>query len=228
MSRRISGYEREPRDLYQTPAWVTQELLKHVVLHPDILEPACGDGAMERVLIEHGFRVIASDVQPGPRSSGAVEDFLSLSYPILEEMPHIGAIATNPPFKLAEEFAETGLRRMRRCAGQVALLLPTDFDHASSRRHLFGGCPQFARKIMLTRRIRWFEGDPRDKGKGPMGNHAWFVWDWRHHGSPALSYMRAERPVAPRGLEKPSRAAKLRVKSETAPQPSQEAPSDVR
>jgi hypothetical protein len=32
-----------------------------------------------------------------------------------------------------------------------------DFDHAATRTYLFGGCPVFAKKVVLTKRIRWFE-----------------------------------------------------------------------
>jgi hypothetical protein len=39
----------------------------------------------------------------------------------------------------------------------VAMLLRTDFDHAKSRAHLFGGCSTFAKKVVLTRRIKWIE-----------------------------------------------------------------------
>jgi hypothetical protein len=30
MSQRDSGYERKERDLYETPAWVTEALLPHL------------------------------------------------------------------------------------------------------------------------------------------------------------------------------------------------------
>lgn len=200
MSRRISGYERKANDFYETPAWVTSTLLRHCAIAPVVLEPACGNGAIERVLLEAGHRVIAGDIEPGPRSSGAVEDFLSPDYEVTDAIREIGAIVTNPPFSRATEFAEMAIARMKRGAGMVALLLPCDWDHAAKRRHLFGGCAQFARKIVLTRRIRWMEGTPDDRGKQPMGNHAWYIWDWRHYGAPSLVYMQhVEAPRKARG-----------------------------
>jgi hypothetical protein len=59
--------------------------------------------------------------------------------------------------------------------GKVAMLLPTDFDAANCRKHLFGGRP-FKVKLVLRRRIRW--ANLEQKHNGPSGNHAWFVFDW--------------------------------------------------
>lgn len=199
--RRNSGYARKERDLYCTPAWVTEELLKHVRLNPVIWEPTCGEGHMERVLAAEGYRVLGSDIEPGLGSSGEAVDFLGPSAWVTD-MLSAGAIVTNPPFKQSQRFAELAIERMKRCSGQVCLLLPTDWDHAASRSHLFTN-GIFARKIVLTRRISWFKGTAEDKGKQPMGNHAWFVWDWRHYGPPALSYMLPSIEKAARKHRKP-------------------------
>lgn len=196
MSRRQSGYARKANDLYQTPAWVTEALCRSIALPPVLLEPACGDGQMERTLVAMGHTVIASDIEPGLDSSGAAHDFLALDYPVIDEHREIGGIVTNPPFSLADEFVMHAINRMKRGAGMVAMLLPSDWDHAACRRHLLGECPQFAKKVVLTRRIRWFEGTDDDKGKQPMNNHAWYVWDWRHHGPAQIIY--AICPPAPR------------------------------
>jgi hypothetical protein len=64
------------------------------------------------------------------------------------------------------------------------MLLRTDFDHAASRRHLFSECPAFATKVVLTKRIVWFDGPKA----APSFNHAWYIWDWKHRGSPTLAY----------------------------------------
>jgi hypothetical protein len=41
--------------------------------------------------------------------------------------------------------------------GFVAMLLKCDFDSAKTRGHLFGRCPEFAKKRTLVERTRWFE-----------------------------------------------------------------------
>ena len=49
-------------------------------------------------------------------------------------------------------FTAQALRLTAPVKGFVAMLL-RDFDHAEGRANLFADCPQFAKKIVLTRRI---------------------------------------------------------------------------
>jgi hypothetical protein len=93
------------------------------------------------------------------------------------------AIITNPPYTFAQAFIECALELMRP-EGRVAMLLRTDYDHAKTRQHLFAGCPAFARKLVLTKRIVWFDG-PR---AAPSFNHCWMIWNWKHVGPPTLAY----------------------------------------
>jgi hypothetical protein len=87
------------------------------------------------------------------------------------------------PYISATQFIEHALRLMSG-GGKVAMLLRTDFDHATRRRHLFSDCPAFARKIVLTKRIRWIESSTGQ----PSFNHAWYIWDHKHAGEPTLEY----------------------------------------
>jgi len=175
MSQRYSGYERKERDLYETPEWVTLALVPHILdLIPSklIYEPAAGSGKMVSALVKGGFGVRSDDLSEG-------RDFLScwhLNYP--DE-----AIVTNPPYELATEFIDRALA-LTASNGVVAMLLRTDFDHAKSRKGMFGECSVFAKKLVLTKRIKWFEDS---KGQ-PSFNHAWFIWDWKHQGAPTLAY----------------------------------------
>ena len=171
MSQRGSGYERKAFDLYETPAWVTAALLPHLRGVTTVWEPAAGSGMMVNALTAGGLKVKASDIASG-------EDFLTSTPPVA-----LDAIVTNPPYTLAREFIERALLLMRP-RGLVAMLLRTDFDHAASRRHLFSECPAFATKVVLTKRIVWFDG-PR---AAPSFNHAWYIWDWKRRGSPMLAY----------------------------------------
>ena len=49
-------------DLYQTPSVATEALLRVEQLPHTIWEPAAGRGAIVRVLRDHGYAVIASDI----------------------------------------------------------------------------------------------------------------------------------------------------------------------
>ena len=194
MSQRDSGYERKERDHYETPTWVTETLLPHLRKCQTIWEPAAGSRKMSRVLEGFAGTVISSDIAEG-------QDFLAA------DGFDGDAIITNPPYELAPKFIERALF-LTAPDGLVAMLLRTDFDHARSRQHLFQH--PFSKKLVLTKRIKWFEGPTickhcggcgsirglkckpcKGKGwkkQGPSENHAWFVWDYRHKGPPTLAY----------------------------------------
>lgn len=174
MSQRDSGYERKERDLYETPEWVTRVLLPHLRPLGCIWEPAAGSGKMVRVLEGiKGTVVCHSDIETGT-------DFFQERFP----MGGADGIVTNPPYEVATEFVTRSLALMQNAQGVVALLLRTDFDHAKTRQFLFGTCRPFSKKLVLTKRIKWFE---ESKGQ-PSFNHAWFIWDWKHEGPPTLAY----------------------------------------
>lgn len=181
MSQRDSGYARKERDLYETPEWVTEIICHYAGPTGDgyIWEPACGSEKMVRVLRRY-YDVFATDIAQDN----------SLNFLETKQPPQVNCrrIITNPPYELATEFCEHALRLMEPVNGRVAMLLRTDFDHAKSRSHLFGNCPAFAKKVVLTKRIVWFEPEPGAKGKSPSFNHAWFIWDWAHEGAPTLAY----------------------------------------
>ena len=172
MSQRDSGYERKERDLYETPEWVTLALAPHLPTTDCVVwEPAAGGGKMVAALSKIGFDVTASDIETG-------RDFLTQPAP-----KPFRAIVTNPPYELATEFIDRALGLVP-CNGFVAMLLRTDFDHAKTRSRLFAGSPVFSKKVVLTKRIKWFDDT---KGQ-PSFNHAWFLWDFKHEGPPTLAY----------------------------------------
>lgn len=174
MSQRDSGYERKERDSYETPAWVTEVIVKYINENRCVWEPAAGSGKMAEVLRQHGMEVTATDITTG-------DDFLAAQ---TLRNSYITAIVTNPPYALAQEFIEHALRLTEPARGVVAMLLRTDFAHARTRQHLFGDCRQFWAKVELTKRIKWFQDS---KGQ-PSYNHAWFLWSWAHDGVPMLAY----------------------------------------
>ncbi len=173
MSQRDSGFKRIENDAYETPAWVTAALIPHLPAPPlRIWEPACGSGQMVKVLYDQGYEVVGTDIDNGT-------DFLKVRTVFAGY-----AIVTNPPYTLAKEFIELSLSLTSEKKGMVAMLLRTDFDHAKTRKRLFADHPAFAKKLVLTKRIRWIEGSTGS----PSFNHAWMIWDWEHKGPPVLAY----------------------------------------
>jgi hypothetical protein len=179
MSQRFSGRARQDRESYPTPAWVTAALVPHLRPYKAsrVWEPAAGDGQMADALRVAGLSVTATDILDG-------HDFLNGC----REPAAYDSIVTNPPYglggRVAQQFIERALQFTKPKRGAVAMLLKVDFDSASTRRHLFAGCPAFARKVVLTERIVWFE----PAIARPSENHSWFVWSWRHRGPPTVAY----------------------------------------
>lgn len=170
---RVSGYKRVERDAYQTiERWPVDALCFSYPLPPRIWEPAAGDGHMVRSLEANGFEVYATDIAQG-------KDFLSYRG---VDLGNFG-IVSNPPFgergKLAEQFI---VRALVLSPTIVAMLLPSDFDHAASRQPLFRH-RAFAARINLTSRPRWFDGDAT-----PKANFCWFVWDHDNRARPIVTY----------------------------------------
>lgn len=179
-------YEREDKDLYPTPAWVTEAVIPFLMLHilkaNPVWEPACGKGHMADVLHNHFDTVLATDiVDYGYQQQAFKHDFLNDTPPA---SLNIDAVITNPPYGIdAENFIRTALDYTKQRRGLVAMLLRNEYDSSKSRVDLFNK-PPFARKVVLTSRPRWIEGSTG----APRHNYAWFIWDWEHRDRAELSY----------------------------------------
>lgn len=187
MPKHDSGYARVPRDHYPTPDWVINALGEHVALAgQQIWEPAAGSGLMVKALGQAGATVHATDVARYGRRRFGVVDFLT------EDPPRrFDGMITNPPFgergKLAEQFISRGMELTGAGAFDwFALLLPNDFDSAKSRRPFFADCTTFRTKVVLTKRIVWFQ--QTDTRAQPKENHSWFVWSAGRSRLPVIRY----------------------------------------
>ena len=189
MSQKSSGFERKASDQYMTPEWVVETLLHVVPMYGKVWEPACGEGAIARVIVNRCqplVHVIATDVDPEFSQMSGSWDFLDpkvqASYFLPEQGPF--AIVTNPPYgkqgRLAEQFVRIAVEITQINRGRVAMLLPLAWDAAKGRHDLFEDFPGHVTKITLTERIRW-TNLPQSKS-GPSENHAWFIWDHSRRG----------------------------------------------
>ncbi len=101
-----SGSPRRPEsDFYPTPVWATEALLKCEQFVGDIWEPACGLGAMSKVLEQAGYCVKSTDLyEYGYGEAGW--DFIS-ALSCYKQVPNI---VTNPPYNQAEDFITQGIK----------------------------------------------------------------------------------------------------------------------
>jgi hypothetical protein len=157
MSTRWSEYARVRE--YSTPPWLIDELVPQLLRLPTLAwEPFCGSGQMVEALAKY-MDVVGTDIITGT-------DFLKCDV----APAGCDAIVSNPEFRIARQAIEHAISLMEPRRGFVAMLLPTGFGHAKTRQHLFGNCPQFCKKIELTRRIVFFDRP----GAAPSEWHAWF------------------------------------------------------
>lgn len=173
-SHAVMAQRHEPADsfdFFPTPAWATRALCEwmkrgRVALQEQIcLEPACGLGHMARPLAEYFAKVDASDVCD--RGFGSVADFLFAPKTLWSDW-----IITNPPFRLAEEFAGIALPRARH---GVALLVRTAFLESVARyNRLFRHDPP-TDILQFVERVPMFKGRVDPEGSTATA-YCWIVW----------------------------------------------------
>lgn len=177
--------DRERDDFYATPRSAIEQLLDVEVFDGDIWEPACGDGAISRVLQERGYNVVSADlINRGFGDAG--HDFL------LEWKPRAPNIVTNPPFRLGTDFARHALHMV---TGKVAMLLKIGFIEGPTRADIHDGAHRLARVWVIRRRVTFLKNGHeliRSEGKGGIHTYAWFVWDRAHEGAPAIGWLEGE------------------------------------
>lgn len=167
-------------DLYETPAVAVEALLRVEPIPDVVWEPACGPGAIVRVLRATGRQVYATDLvdYDSPDQDESGWDFL------LERQLPLGvqAIVTNPPFKNLEAFAAHAID----LAPKVVMLCRLAFLESERRRKILDGgnlarVHVFRKRLPMMHRHGW-EGK---KGNAAMA-FAWFVWERDHCGPTEL------------------------------------------
>lgn len=153
--------KRRSLDFYPTPKEVTHALMKFLDMDECVIwEPACGDGAMSKVLKEYGHEVHSTDIRCTGYGLGDI-DFLTAT-------KSCDAIITNPPFKISAEFITHALKQ----ADTVAMVLKSQYWHAKKRIELFKDNPP-AYVLALTWRPDFMGGE---RGGSPTMEVHWTVW----------------------------------------------------
>lgn len=152
--------DRSHMDFYPTPSDVTIALMDFLQLPKcKIWEPACGDGAMAKVISRYGHVVWPTDIRDTDYS-WRQHDFLKTV-----DKLDFDAIITNPPFNIANKFIIQALKS----APVVAMLLKSQYWHAAGRTNLFNKFPP-AYVMPLTWRPDFLSGG------APQMDVLWTVW----------------------------------------------------
>jgi len=174
--------ERAQDDFYATPRSAIEQLLSVEKFDGNIWEPACGDGAISRVLQEHGYHTVDSDLVD--RGFGiARQDFL------LWRTSQAPNIVTNPPFKLGTDFVRHALSLDPL---KVAMLLKIGFLEGPTKADLHA---RLARIWVIRRRVTFLKNGrdfSRSNGKGGIHTYAWFVWEAGFSGLPTVGWLEGE------------------------------------
>lgn len=162
-------------DCYQTPACAVEALLRVELLPLWLWEPCSGHGSITRVLRDHGHVAISSDII----DYGDL-DFVRDFFTETKMLAGTEAIVTNPPYRLANKFAEHALD----LAPKVYLLLRLAFLESIRRTDVLER-RGLARVHVFRKRLPFMH---RDKWTGPRASSAipfaWFVFDREHIGRP--------------------------------------------
>jgi hypothetical protein len=175
-------------DLYSTPPSATRALLRTLLFSPHqaIWEPAAGEGAITRVLLEEGFTVTESDIRRWPSR----KDYVHLLDFLAAKEARASVAITNPPFSLLTKFMEhaltlEGLERW-------AFLIPLPALAGVGRLHKVYHNNPPRDVVVLSHRVRFRRHGYAGK-LASMATHAWAVWG-RTTNSPTELHWADNRP----------------------------------
>jgi hypothetical protein len=176
------SFKERQNDCYETPACAIEALLRVESLPHHILEPACGPGAIVKVLEKHDHHVIASDLYKYERGISGMDFF--------DYMTDWDCIITNPPYQLAEKFVRHALT----ISPLVIMLLRLAFLESVRRTDILenSGLARihvFANRLPMMHRVtngvEW-----QGRRASSAMPFAWFVWCRDHTGPTTIDRIR--------------------------------------
>ena len=183
--RRIATDAVRGDDLHETPEIVTLALVnaERHYMPGHLWEPACGRGAIVRVLRDEGYLVAATDKIDRGFPSMVRADFLKITVPPFRHTKR--GIVTNPPYKIADAFVQNALR----LSDYTAMLLPLAYLEGIERRGWLPESP-LARVHVFSYRVPMMHRDGYE-GKKARNTRAfaWFVWDRAWNEEPVIRWL---------------------------------------
>ena len=169
--------KRKKSDFYETPYTLTRKFLdvEDFDKSLSVCEPACGGGAITRVLKEHweDDKVTAYDKETN----------------FLWEMGEYEYVITNPPFSIAFEFIQ---RAKLVAKSKFALLLPLSYLHGKKRfDEIYSDRSYGLEKVYVFTRYPMLGEALREDGKYNTGMmvYAWYVWTNGYSGLPTVDWL---------------------------------------
>ena len=186
---------RADHDFYPTPPEAIRALLSVEHFDGTIWEPACGNGAISKVLEAHGHTVVSTDLIDRGYGQGG-SDFLSpvTVARVQLEHPRIRHVVTNPPYSyrqgIGDKFVGQALRVTRATGGKVAMLLNLGSLCHPTRHAKWQSCPPAA-IYALDELVCWPNGNRHQAGRFIAEHrYCWVVWKPDHEGPPRFWWLR--------------------------------------
>ena len=173
--------DRETHDYYATDPKAVELLLAEESFDHTIWEPACGEGHISKVLEEHGYKVISTDLID--RGYGKVWDFLEDGI-VLPDFD--GDIITNPPYNRALSFAQKALEYLQP-GKKLAMFLKLTFLEGKARKPFFKENPPRIVYVSSSRLLCAKNG--KFEGQGSAVCYAWFIWEKGFSGDPIIKWI---------------------------------------
>ena len=167
--------KRKKSDFYETPYSITRHLLnvEDFDYNLTICEPACGDGAIVKVLQEKTNNVVFYDIE---------KNFLT-------ETEQYDYIITNPPFSIAYEFIQKAKIIAKK---KFAFLLPLSYLHGKKRYDdIYSDKEYPLKKVYVFTRYPMLGEQLREDGKYNTGMmvYAWFIFEKDYNGPSVVDWI---------------------------------------
>ena len=191
--RKKSNSERQ---LFRTPDYATTPLLNYLPELTDgraVIDPSAGDGRMIRQIVQRNS--IAAhclcDIEQSEAVLWSTDSSLSwLQHHIgsyLEFQPgrEFGAMLTNPPFTLAQEFVE---HAKTHTVGPICILQSVAWIGTQKRSRWLSERSGLKMMLNLARRPRW-EFDDGKPGASNIWDFAWYIFERDYTGKPTIDWL---------------------------------------
>ena len=149
---------RDEFDRYWTPCYVTEALLAREKFEGLILEPACGEGHISKMLVNAGYEVEQADIVYG-------QDFFDRT----EKVPNI---VTNPPYGRVNDFIAHALEI---ATDKIALMCRLHVIVSKGRYAILNPVAGVKIYIFTTPIMQPVEGGKWKRGSA--FTHCWLVLD---------------------------------------------------
>lgn len=184
--KRADGKHRQENDYYATEPNAVRIFLNKlkqdgVILNKNIWECACGEGHMAEVFKEYNYNVYATDLIDRNYGTPNV-DFLTTC-----DFPRDCDIFTNPPFKLAKEFAYRGNEILDK-DHKFGLFVKIQFLESKSRKILFKLYPPKYVYVYSERQQCSMNGD-FDSLKAKTQAYIWVIWEKDYKGETIMRWI---------------------------------------